>query len=1535
MKIKSITLKYHREDGDWHEQELASGTYVIGRSAQADLQFDSSNISRQHCQIEVTEDHVTIMDMGSSNGTYVDGEKLAPNVPVTLKPEQTFKVGSFEACMVWMAAVDEAPLYDEASTSRRSPEPLKGKIQEEEEAVVEQYTLHLTNSQGESREVVLEPGQYVMGRTASADIQIEETKASRLHARIYVTQDGCQIEDVGSSNGTKLNGETLTPHELIDFSLGQVVEIGGCSLSLQRSGAGMEALGMEDDATQIEEPENAAETMVEPVGVENETLIEEGIIEDSTQIDSFEDDSTQLDGLGADSTQLDASIEGERTSIGEVPMQVDRTFLDGLTPVQQIEDASNGLILRFQRDQGAWDQITLRPGEYVLGRSEEADLSIPDTKISRRHAKIIVDAAMGCFLMDMGSANGTQINGNPLRPRVKVPFGMSQTASMGSYLFQVMPLAGESRTMIEVAQSDIGETLVSATQMAPIAALTLRYREGNGPWQELPLGTGEQIMGRSSEAQLRIPSNTISRRHASLFIQEGRVWITDLSSKNGILINGQRIPPEQSVELSMGQKFMVDDFVFEINGGGMQIAGYDPTLISGDVAGVILEPGRMDALLNIPSSAGAGEHTMIGEEMGIDMALLGGQQAQAPINLAGHERVTIGRGADNMISFEHPLVSRYHAVIERMGTRTRIIDLHSANGVYINGQKVENQSWLKQGDSIKIGPYLIGFTGNELRPSAEQSYNIDVVGLQKWVTKDINLLKEISLNVGRNEFVALVGMSGAGKSTLMDAINGFRPATHGAVYVNGTDLYDNYGQFRDEIGNVPQRDIVHMELTAEQALEYAAQLRMPADTTAAERQQAVNGTLEDLGLTFRKDVQISRLSGGQIKRVSIGVELLTKPRLFFLDEPTSGLDPGTEYEMMKLLRRLADQGRTIMIITHATKNVMFCDKAIILANRGNLAFYGPPENALAYFDQYRTHRERLEKDMEFDDIYRILEDPDRGKPEDWRERYLQSEYAKYALPKQSVAAPQAQPAAAGKRKQGGKRISAFKQFFVLSHRYLRCMFQDKASLILTLSLAPMLGLMNFIWGNQLFDPVNGTAAKTMGVWFSVTITSILVGYMGSIQELVKEKEIYKRERAVGLKILPYIMSKVWVGAILALYQAFTILLFTLLLVRPDVVDILGYVSMYITLLLVIFCSFIMGLLISAVSQNPNMAQLIMIGTFVPQMLLAGVLQPLHMIVGGETISTILVARWGFENLVHATGMGDPMVEDACWSELDRDIRNNLTNEQKETLCECMGPQLFENCRTIPGILSPDFYGQDAQLVLAMDRPQSPPEPGRLPTPTQRNTPTLVASPTFYPSPTYMPTPTPWMTPTSKPIRIHVDPESCGDESEGWTQEKEDCANNQLYNEIAWQKYEAAQQMEDYQVTREAQFDVYRDDTEQQFMDYRDDVEGQFEEYKEDVGDQLEQYSGEEREIIELYAEDNMDVFEVYKEDMEEYSDELTDYERTRQKAISSAEAVLGMLWDDYGRTFQGTATVRMLYIGIITVVEFILLLIMMKRKDTV
>ncbi len=261
-----------------------------------------------------------------------------------------------------------------------------------------------------------------------------------------------------------------------------------------------------------------------------------------------------------------------------------------------------------------------------------------------------------------------------------------------------------------------------------------------------------------------------------------------------------------------------------------------------------------------------------------------------------------------------------------------------------------------------------------------------------------NILKNISVAFQPREFIVVVGQSGGGKSTLVDAIAGYRPATHGMVLVNGTNIYRNFEAVINDIGYVPQRDIIHYELTVYQALDYAARLRMPRDTRKAERHERILEVLDDLDLVERKDTPINKLSGGQIKRVSIGVELLTKPGLFFLDEPTSGLDPGTETAFMHLMRRLADQGRTIVMVTHATKNVMLADKVVFLARGGYLSWFGPPEEALKYFDQYRSDRERRAREMDFDQIYSILDDASKGSAQDWAARYLENPaYQKYVV----------------------------------------------------------------------------------------------------------------------------------------------------------------------------------------------------------------------------------------------------------------------------------------------------------------------------------------------------------------------------------------------------------------------------------------------------------------------------------------------------------------------------------------------------------
>jgi ABC transport system ATP-binding/permease protein len=1139
--------------------------------------------------------------------------------------------------------------------------------------------------------------------------------------------------------------------------------------------------------------------------------------------------------------------------------------------------------ISYVLDNGAFKNIYLPFGTYFIGRSEDCGIYIPVAEISRKHAQLEL-TPQGCFIMDLGSANGTQIDRIPLFPRKKAPVQPGQTISLYNVLVNIHPYNVSSD-----GQSGKQQAVQPQIQTALHTGWMIKIKKGQIPWKEIPIHTGEYIIGREQTCQIALDSQLVSRKHASIVLDGNSISIVDHGSRNGVLLQGQKIPSNQRILVKSGDVFQVDEYIFEI---------YQPPINSGQK----IEGTEGVVRTQIWSNADLGPEIV--------------PSVQSSLNLAGKDRITIGRESDNLMVLNHPNVSRYHAVIERMGTRSRIIDLHSANGLYINGSPVKETAWLKSGDSIKIGPYQILFTGNELRHNkTADSYTIDVIGINKWVTKKVNLLKDINLNVGENEFVALVGMSGDGKSTLMDAINGFRPATHGKVYVNGVDLYQNYGMFRDDIGNVPQKDIVHMELTPEQALNYAALLRMPADTSPQERNAAIHETLEDLGLTFKKDIPISRLSGGQLKRVSIGVELLTKPRLFFLDEPTSGLDPGTEYEMMKLLRRLADQGRTIMIITHATKNVMFCDKAIILARGGNLAYYGPPEEALEYFDTFRTPRERLEKDMEFDDIYRILTDEKRGMPEDWRDRYLKSKYARYCSPTTNLQHSEIKNVVGAGRQQRGRRISALKQFFILSARNLKCMFQDKTSLGLTLALAPILGMMNFIWGNHLFDPITGSASKVMSMWFITAVIAILVGAMGAVREIVKENDIYKRERAVGLRIFPYALSKVWIGIALAIYQGFFILLFVIVLVNPKVQGLEGYLAILITMILAVIGGYLLGLAISAMVPNQNSAQIVLIAFLVPQFLFAGMLQPLDRIPLGEIISPFISTRWVFEAFVRATGMGNMVVADQCWN-LPKEDRIKLTASQKES-CLCMGVNIFRNCADFPGLQSPDFYDQKARLALVQSEPNKPVQPTQYPSPTPLNTPTQWATP--LPPATPSPYPTPTRLPYPAPNLITIQTES----SQSGKNIAEE-AQREAYYQANQYKLNTEKQFEDYRLTREAQF-----------TDYSNVVSGQLDDYQGVVKKQVNTHVDLEVNNMKTYGNKVENQFQDYSNQMQSYGDTMSDWEKNRQQAVGSAETILGIVYDDYGRTFQGYVEVRWIYLGLICIGEFILILIFQKRKDVV
>jgi len=941
---------------------------------------------------------------------------------------------------------------------------------------------------------------------------------------------------------------------------------------------------------------------------------------------------------------------------------------------------SSSLYFRLFVRQGpaSGQEFELINPEIVIGRDGTADLVVDGQGVSRRHARIIRQGDDGHLIEDLGSSNGTFLNGQrlaesaPLHPGDEIGLGQSVVLVFEAPPEIDAPGQDERTVAPDVPQTFLEEAGAVESQVAeppmpqagpppgPGLAQTFLADEADipppvdlkatppqftvaiaGDEPEAFTLTSDVIsLGRAEDNDIVIRSKIVSRYHARLERANGGYQLVTLpEAGNPVLFEGR--PLSGAHRLRHENK--------------LRIGGLDPGLM---------------VTMTYDSPA---EATLTDGALTVDF----GESSQ----------LSLGRAPDNDVVLDTPQVSRYHTQIERVGQRYRVRDLRSSNGTFVNDKRIQGDVWLKPDDVLRVGPHRFVMGQDQLAQFDESGgRRVDANGLNKWVRDDLNILQDISLVFQPREFIVVVGQSGGGKSTLVDAIAGYRPATHGQVLVNDIDVYHNFDAIRSDIGFVPQKDIIHMELTVFQALDYAAQLRMPPDTTEEERHQRVMEVLEDLDLAHRKDVQISGLSGGQQKRVSIGVELLTKPGLFFLDEPTSGLDPGTETALMQLMRRLADQGRTIVLVTHATKNVMLADKVIFLARGGYLAWFGPPDEALKYFDQYRSERDRRASDMEFDDIYAILERSSEGTPEEWAERFKNhAAYRQYvAQPLQekqmglaeTPVAVEAEPEAAS---TAGRQISGMRQFRILSARNLKILTRDRFSLGLMLATAPLIALLDFVLaallGRNPFDFVEGNVFNSLIILFMMPLYGVMVGGLAMMREIVKEQEIYKRERLVNLKILPYVLSKIWIAALLALYQAAAYVIIRYLAFdMPG--GVLEFVLIYVTMVLATMAGMMLGLFGSALAPNSNSAPLLVILFMLPQIVLGGALIPLPTFVSAPTAT-----RWGFEGLMATTGVGSDVAADTCWA-LPEESREALTLADKEELgCNCMGLNMLseESC----------------------------------------------------------------------------------------------------------------------------------------------------------------------------------------------------------------------------------------------------------------
>ncbi|TVU52634.1 MAG: FHA domain-containing protein [Arthrospira sp. PLM2.Bin9] len=800
---------------------------------------------------------------------------------------------------------------------------------------------------------------------------------------------------------------------------------------------------------------------------------------------------------------------------------------------------------------------------------------------------------------------------------------------------------------------------------------------GSTSVSEIVIDNGIASIGRAPDNTVVLTDMSVSRHHAEIRLEGDRYVIVDLGSTIGTLLNADTIPPKTPQPLANNDTIQIGDAKLTFCFSSLAVA---PTQAA---APALSEETVVD--------------NTIGQSSGTVLSFT--------LELRGKDLITIGRDASNNTVINHPSVSRNHAQIARKNGSFVLTDLSSTNGTFVNGKVITGDRTLTVGDNIRIGPcrFTLNIDETLVQVNEEGNLRLDALGLNKQVSKEVNLLNDISLSIQAREFVVVAGVSGGGKSTLLDALNGFRPATGGHVLVNGVDLYKNYNAYRTEIGYVPQKDIVHTELTVTQALDYAAQLRMPADTTLAERQKRVDEVLQDLGLSHRRDVPIKALSGGQLKRVSIGVELLTKPSLFFLDEATSGLDPGTEADIMNLLRNLADQGRTVILITHATDNVMLCDLVVFLGAGGRIAYFGPPQEALQYFGVER-----------FNQIYHKVER--ERSPQDWQQDYLNSsQYQRFVVQRQKTLTNVQAETNGNRRSQqvpGAtiKRVSAWRQFLILSNRNWSILMRDRASLILMLAIAPILGILDwFTWNRYMFDDTKGDFGQVITMLFVTALVAVMVGSIATMRDIVKEADIYRRERTIGLQILPYILSKVCIASVFALYQAAIFLLFKLIAVQiPG--DFSVYGSLYITLVLATMAGMVMGLLVSAISPNQNIAPLLTIIFLVPQITFGGGMLPINTLgLPGLIINHLTLTKWPFESFVTITGVGRDVAEDPCW-QLDEDEREALTDAQKQD-CICLGTSLFNQC-SFPGILAKYNPAVDQPEPV---RPESPGDPPQQPT----------------------------------------------------------------------------------------------------------------------------------------------------------------------------------------------------------------------------
>ena len=680
---------------------------------------------------------------------------------------------------------------------------------------------------------------------------------------------------------------------------------------------------------------------------------------------------------------------------------------------------------------------------------------------------------------------------------------------------------------------------------------------------------GHITFGRNSTCDIVLNSRLVSREHGCFSFKNGQWYIEDNAlyggrpSKNGLICNNVRIPYRALCE---GDFIRIDDGVESMPDGVLFVFASEEST----------NPWNMRQIAGLPE-------------------------------------VSIGRDPGCDIVLPHISVSKYHAGIVWDKGQYYIVDNGSTNGVVVNDQPVYGRQALREKDVIAITNSKLIFTSSMIYYCCYRSgISVDaehVVITRGKGRKTSVTCNDASLSIKPGELVAIIGGSGAGKSTILNCMCGYLPPAQGSVYINGIDLYRNFDSLKKLIGYVPQSDIVYDNLTLHDMLAYTAKLRLPGDVSGAERESAIDRAIELVELTEKKKSYIKSLSGGQKKRASIAVELLSDPNLLFLDEPASGLDPGTERNLMQSLREMANGGKTVILVTHSTLQLKLCDKIVFMGKGGNLCFFGSYDQALAFFGV-----------SDIVDVYNMITDY----AVEWRNHY-------------DTMRGQANPGRTGADSPPSSRIRRRFQLPVLSARYMKLVANDRQRLLLLLIQAPVLALLiSLVADGHEFEQYE----MTKSLLFALSCSAFWVGMLNAIQEVCKERSILRREYMAGLSLNAYILSKILVLGVLCLIQSFLIVgVFSASVGLPgEGLFLSPFREMLITTFLTATASAGMGLFVSSLFTNADRAMTVAPILLMPQILFSGLIFKLDG--ATELISWFAVCRWSMEGYGTTANLND-------------------------------------------------------------------------------------------------------------------------------------------------------------------------------------------------------------------------------------------------------------------------------------------------------